>query len=300
MDIVGGYACSHAGIIATRRALAPRSAERAVFDAYAAMREEIKALAPDAIVVVATDHMQAYPLKAVATFAIGVGPVAQGLGDGGIQPHSVPVHQDLARSILTGCLERGVDLVFAEDVKIDHSFVMPLELITPDFDIPIVPITQNCNVPPRPSFARSREVGTAIGAAIAEAPAGRVVVVGTGGLSHWVGTAERRAFMDRPAGTRIAGLADFPLELEETGPVNERFDREFLDLTATGRLAEFATGWTPLRLEEEAGNGAQELRNWLTTAAILGDPRADVMAYEPVLEWLTGTAVVRFALAAAG
>jgi 2,3-dihydroxyphenylpropionate 1,2-dioxygenase len=294
MDIVGGYACSHAGIITTRRALAPESAETAVFDAYAAMRDEIRALRPDAIVMVATDHMQVFPLRAVATFAIGVGPVARGLGDGGIDPHTAPVHQDLARSILTGCLERGVDLVFSEDVRIDHSFVMPLELITPDFDVPIVPITQNCNVPPRPSFARSRAVGAAVGAAIAAAGPGRVVVVGTGGISHWVGTAERRAFMNRPAGSRIDGLANFPLVLEETGPVNERFDRDFLELTAAGRLGDFAATWTPERLEEEAGNGAQELRNWLTTAAILGDPAADVMAYEPVLQWLTGTAVVRF------
>ena len=47
-------------------------------------------------------------------------------------------------------------------------------------------------------------------------------------------------------------------------------------------------------MEEVAGNGAQELRNWITTAAIVDDARARVLAYEPVAEWLTGTAVVRF------
>ena len=44
------------------------------------------------------------------------------------------------------------------------------------------------------------------------------------------------------------------------------------------------------------GNGAQELRNWLTTAAIADDAGATVLAYEPVAEWLTGTAIVRFEL----
>jgi hypothetical protein len=119
-------------------------------------------------------------------------------------------------------------------------------------------------------------------------------VLGTGGLSHWVGSATRRAFMDRPAGTRLGELAQHPVVLDETGEINEEFDRWFLDQVAAGKLADFAAAWTPERVEEVAGNGAQELRNWLTTAAIAGDGPARVLGYEPVREWLTGTAVVRF------
>lgn len=296
MEIVGAYACSHAGLIVARRDLAPADQRERVFGAYRAVQEEIARLRPDALVVVATDHLQAFPLTNVPAFAVGVGPRATGLGDGGLPPCTVPVHQGLAQAILSGCLERGVDLAFSERVAIDHSFVMPLSLVAPDLDIPIVPITQNCNVPPRPTFGRSRELGGAIRAAIRDATAGRAVVVGTGGLSHWVGSVARRAFMNRAAGTRLDGLAAHPVVLGETGEINQEFDRQFLDQVAAGRLAEFAAAWTPERLEEVAGNGAQELRNWITTAAIAGDAGARVLAYEPVAEWLTGTAVVRFVL----
>src|SRR6266699_1503871 len=69
---------------------------------------------------------------------------------------------------------------FAEDVSIDHSFVTPLMLITPDLDVPIVPIVQNCRMPPMPKLARSHAVGHLIGAAIRSSRTpGDVVVIGT-------------------------------------------------------------------------------------------------------------------------
>ncbi|MBI3457222.1 MAG: hypothetical protein HY002_15710 [Candidatus Rokubacteria bacterium] len=294
MDIVGGFACSHAGLIVTRRGRAPADQGERVFSAYAAVREEIARLRPDALLVIATDHLQAFPLSNVVPFSIGVGPAAKGLGDGGLAPCTVPIHQQLAQAILYGCLDCGVDLAFSEDVAIDHSFVMPLTLLRPALDVPIVPVVQNCNVPPRPTFRRSRELGQAVRRAILAGPEGRVVVIGTGGLSHWVGSAERRAFMNRAAGTRLAELAAYPVVLDDTGEINEEFDRMFLDRVAAGRLPEFAAAWTPERVEHAAGNGAQEVRTWLTAAAVMDDAAAEVLAYEPVAEWLTGTAVVRF------
>src|SRR5262245_24211879 len=133
MEIVGAFGCSHAGLIVVRRDRAPAEQRDRVFGAYRAAQEEIARLRPDALVVVATDHMQAFPLSGVPAFSIGVGPVATGLGDGGLPPCSVPVHQKLAQAILAGGIERGVDLAFSEKVAIDHSFVMPLSLLCPGF-----------------------------------------------------------------------------------------------------------------------------------------------------------------------
>jgi hypothetical protein len=216
MEIVGAFACSHAGLILGRRDQAPAEQRDRVFGAYRAVQEEIGRLRPDAVVVVATDHLQAFPLSGVPAFSVGVGPVATGLGDGGLPPCIVPVHQKLAQAILAGGMARGVDLAFSEKVAIDHSFVMPLSLLVPSLDIPIVPVVQNCNVPPRPAFQRSRALGRAMRDAIHEGPAGRAVVIGTGGLSHWVGSPSRRAFMNRPAGTRLPELAQHPVVLDET------------------------------------------------------------------------------------
>ncbi|MBB5786129.1 hypothetical protein [Jiangella mangrovi] len=294
MEIALGIACSHAGLIATRRDQGSPDQSGRYFAAADLLREQIRDLAPDAIVVLGTDHMKAYTLAGgIPPAAIGVGTVAHGLGDAGVPARDIPVHADLAAGLLEAYTAAGGALTFAEEIRIDHSFVVPLDLFDPEASFPIVAITQNCNVPPRPTMQAGYDLGTGLRAAIDTLP-GRVVFIATGGLSHWVGDERRRAFMQRQPGSRLADLAQHPVELEETGPVNERFDKEFLDAVQAGDIAGFLRGWPDDRLEQEAGNGAHELRNWATAAGFLGDAPGEVLAYEPIAEWLTGVGIVRF------
>jgi 2,3-dihydroxyphenylpropionate 1,2-dioxygenase len=299
MELVGAFACSHAGFLITHYDQAsPQSRDR-VYQGFATMRERIVQARPDALIVVATDHGRVYPLSHQPQFVIGVGPTARGIGDAGIPPCEVAVHQPIAQALLEGCIDGGIDLGYAEDVLIDHSFVTPLMLTTPDLDIPIVPIVQNCRMPPMPTLKRSHAVGHLIGSAIrGSATAGRVVVIGTGGLSHWVGDERRRGFLREPAGTRLAHESQYPLNLPATGPVNEAFDLEFLaalgDAQAEAVVERWSTGGD---LEDTAGNGAQEIRNWLLVAGVADDAPAEVLGYAAVPQWHTGSAVAAFDVA---
>jgi hypothetical protein len=295
MHLVGAFACSHAGFLITHFDQANPAKRDAVYAGFATMRERIAELAPDALILVATDHGRIYPLRHQPQFVIGVGPRAIGIGDAGLDPCEVAIDQPVAQALLEGCIEEGIDLAYSEDVSIDHSFVTPLMLTTPDLDVPIIPIVQNCRMRPMPTLRRSRAVGQAIGRAIRNSPRPeRLVVIGTGGLSHWVGDQRRRSFMLQPAGTRYARERDYPLVLPATGPVNDTFDAEFLQVLGDGKAAEFVDEWSNDRLEETAGNGAQEIRNWLLIAGVVDDAPAEVLAYAAVPEWHTGSAVAAF------
>jgi aromatic ring-opening dioxygenase catalytic subunit (LigB family) len=296
MDLVAAFACSHTGLMTTRRELAAGTDSEPVFAAFSDAARQIDALDPDVIVIIGTDHLQAYSLAQLPAYSIGVGPVARGRGDAGQPACSVPVHQQAAQHILGAAIRRGFDLCYCEDVSIDHSFVCPLLLLTPELDRPIVPLAVNCNYPPRPTLERSVQLGLMLREVLAAGPPGRAVLIGTGGLSHWVGSAERRAFIDQPAGTRLAGLADHPVTIAATGPVNEEFDHEFLGHVTAGSLGDFSAAWPPDRIEQEAGNGAHELRNWLTVAAAAGFGPGEVLTYRAVPQWLTGIGVARFSL----
>ena len=123
-----------------------------------------------------------------------------------------------------------------------------------------MPIVVNAFAPPMPSLKRCLQVGAFVGEAIERWPEPkRVAVVGTGGLSHWVG-------------------------LPETGRVNAEFDRWFLGCLVAGRGAEVITKYPRFEeLETDAGNGGQEVRNWLAVAGAMPavlKPR--VLAYEPL------------------
>ena len=51
-------------------------------------------------------------------------------------------------------------------------------------------------------------------------------------------------------------------------------------------------------LECTAGNGGNEIRDWLAVAGAMPEHlRARVLAYEPVQEWVTGTGVMAWAAA---
>jgi hypothetical protein len=296
MDVVGAFACSHAGFLISHYERAEQTTRERVYAGFARMRDTIKRLEPDALVVIATDHGRIYPLNHQPQYVIGVGSPARGIGDSGLPECEVPVHQEYATLVLEGCIERGVDLAYSEAVSIDHSFVTPLMLSTPDLDVPIVPIVQNTRMPPMPTLERSYTVGRILGQVLREGPPGRVVVMGTGGLSHWVGGEERRGFLRQPAGTRYGHEQRFPLVLPESGPVNEQFDGDFLDALNRGAAREFIRDWSNDRLEAVAGNGALEIRNWLTVAGLAEDAPLEVLAYAAVPEWLTGSAVAQFNL----
>lgn len=294
MDIIAAFACSHTGLIITRKDEASPVQRDAVYGTFAKIRDRVSELRPDALLMIGADHQRAFPLSGVPAFSIGVGPTAQGLGDAGLPTCEVAVNQNVGQAVLEGCLQRDIDLAFSERVEIDHGFAMPLSLITPQWDVPIVPLWQNCNVPPQPTFQRSRTVGKAVASSLRAAGPGRVVLVATGGLSHWVGDEARREFMLRPAGERLGEIAAHPVTLTATGAINEEFDRAFLHHAASGRLPQFIDQWSPARVEEEAGNGAQELRTWVMAAAAVEDAPARVLGYEAVAEWLTGCGGIEF------
>src|SRR5690606_20326821 len=91
----------------------------------------------------------------------------------------------------------------------------------------------------------------------------RVVVLATGGLSHWIFT-------------------------PEMGRVNESFDRECLSKLAAGQAGTLAQ-LSAEAIRERAGNGGLELLCWLCMAGSVTGP-GEVIFYEPMHKWATGMA----------
>jgi aromatic ring-opening dioxygenase catalytic subunit (LigB family) len=170
-------------------------------------------------------------------------------------------------------LDNGVDFASSAELPLDHAEVVPLSYITPHWDIPIVPVVVNAFAPPMPSLKRCWQVGTFIRKAIKRWPEKkRVAVIGTGGLSHWVGP-------------------------PETGKVNAEFDRWFLQCLIAGKSADVVEKYKKAEeLEQIAGNGGQEIRDWLAVAgAMPTNLKPRVLAYEPIPQWATGTGVMAWA-----
>jgi protocatechuate 4,5-dioxygenase beta chain len=158
------------------------------------LRHRVARLAPDVIVLVASDHFHMLVTSNMPAFMIGKAPQNRAVfpteeRSFGLEPTTVEGHPPLARHLLGGSdLSTSIDFAFSDEPWLDHSFVVPLLSLRPDLDVPVVPIFTNANSPPIPSARRFAQLGTHLGEAIESAPGDeRVLVVGSGHLAFEIG-----------------------------------------------------------------------------------------------------------------
>lgn len=265
MPLVAAFACAHSPQLLVRPPTEDRELVLRVHQAFAAVRRRLEALQPDGIVVVAGDHVEGFFLDAVPALAVFVG--AEVSGQFARYRYTFPVHEPLARAIVEQGIERGFDLVYSQQLRLDYAFYVPLHFVMPAPPLPIVPLYVNVYLPPQPTPARCYAWGQAL-RAILDGRAERIVLVASGGMSHFPGT-------DRYASPDFA------------------WDRALLETLAAGRGRETAALTGP----ELDRTGNVELRTWITLLGAVGGACAEVLCYEP--SWHHGNAVVAWPVEAA-
>jgi aromatic ring-opening dioxygenase catalytic subunit (LigB family) len=259
-QIVGGFATSHVLFPPTG---VEAQAER-VLAGMLEIRARVRALQPDLIVLAGSDHLNNFSLAMQVTLAVGVADQFTTLGDSGAPAVTFPGHRAFAEGFVRHAARRDFELVQAEELRPDHGMAIPRLLVDPGGEIPVVPVYINCNMPVPPSPVRCLRLGGVLKEYVDKArPAGeRVVVLGTGGLSHW---------LCRP----------------EQGKVAEAFDLEFIDGMIGGEAAALAQ-LSADDIEAASGNGGLELTAWLFMAGALPGVRGEKLYYEPIPEWISG------------
>jgi 2,3-dihydroxyphenylpropionate 1,2-dioxygenase len=301
-EIIGMVGMSHSPF-ATMLPPAGPSAPGGKFLADAArVAAAVADLHPDAIVVIGPDHFHANFYDAMPPFVLGV-EEAEGFGDFGSRSGSVPVASALAWAIRDGLASGGFDVTLSYALTLDHGIVQCYDLIRGPAYVPLVPLVVNAAAPPLPSLPRCVALGRSLGTAIRAADAGRVLVMASGGLSHWLPSndprdasvpAARRAAMIRGRSDvrafsaerepRVRALAGNP-----SAPVNAGWDTWFLKQLVAGDPDPVAD-LSDDALEQQAGNGGHEIRSWLIGFAAAEQPLMWT-SYESVPEWITGMGI---------
>lgn len=263
--IVGGFVLPHDPLIFQNPKGAKPDQHERVMNAYAEIGRRIGALEATTAIVLGTDHYVMFGPGCLPALLIATGDL-----DGplerlhGLDRMPIAENAALAGHIMNAGFEAGFDWAVAKTMTVDHSVAIPYFLsVKPAGDIPLIPIYLACGVAPLVRLARARALGRMLRDAVESFPADeRVVILGSGGISHWVGEAEM-------------------------GQVNEEFDREIL------ALVEAADTDALVAYEDEdvmarGGNGALEIRNFVCAMEAVGANRGEVIAYEPVRGWITG------------
>lgn len=248
-NIIGGLASSHIPSIggAIAKGLQQDPYWKPFFDGFPPIREWLGRVRPDVAVVFYNDHGLNFFLDKMPTFAVGA--AAQYLNaDEGWGIPTLPPFQgspDLSWHLINTLVEQSFDIVTCQEMLVDHAFTLPLKLFWPDEVCPVltVPICINTVQFPLPSAKRVYALGQAVGRAIQSWRSDlKVVVMGTGGLSH-------------------------QLDGERAGFINKDFDLKFLESLQTN--PEWATQYSIHELVEKTGTQGVELLMWLAMRGAL-------------------------------
>ncbi len=248
--LVGGITTSHVPAIgrAIARNLQDDPYWKPWFAGFAPVHAWLDRVKPDVALLVYNDHGLNFFLDKMPTFAVGAAPEYRNADEGWGIP-TVPPFQgelDLSWHLIERLVADEFDITTCQEMLVDHAFTLPMALLWPGpgaWPVRTVPVCINTVQFPLPSAKRCWALGQAIGRAIASWPADkRVVVIGTGGLSH-------------------------QLDGERAGFINKDFDQKFMASLVDDPT--WCTKYSVEELVELAGTQGIELLMWLATRGAL-------------------------------
>lgn len=254
--IVGSICSTHVPSIggAIAKGLQQEPYWKPFFDGFPPVRDWLDRVKPDVAVVFYNDHGLNFFLNNIPTFAVGAAPEYRNEDEGWGIPAlgAFPGDPDLSWHIINHLVDSEFDISTCQEMLVDHAFSLPMKLLWEGKDgnwpVRTVPININTVQHPMPSAKRCYALGKAVGAAIESYPQDlKVVVVGTGGLSH-------------------------QLDGRRAGFINRDFDKLCLDSLITNPAS--LTRYSTHELIELAGTQGVEIVMWIAArAALLGDVR---------------------------
>lgn len=249
-EVIAGTAMSHVPAVGAAMDNA-KTAEpywAPYFEKVEGLRAWMADAKPDVCIVIYNDHASAFSLQLIPTFALGVAgefpPADEGFG-----PRKVPVvpgHPQLAWHLAESLILDEFDITIVNEMPVDHGCTVPLSLafgLVDEWPCKVIPLCVNVIQYPAPTGNRCYQLGKAIRRAV-ESFGGdeRVVVFGTGGMSH-------------------------QLQGERAGLTNVEFDLAFMDALAHDPETQAQVPHTTYL--REAGSEGIELVMWLAMRGAL-------------------------------
>lgn len=273
-------------------------------------RAEVEAFDPELIVIFAPDHYNGLFYDLMPPFVIAT--AAESVGDYRTMLGSLSVDKDLALDLAKHILDSDLDIAISHRLQVDHGCTQTLEETTGSLTrYPVIPIIINSVAPPFGPYRRIRKLGEAVGKFIAKLNK-RVLILGTGGLSHEPPVPLLAGAPEEIANFLIAGRNPTPefraarqartiatgqiFGTPECGltPLNVEWDLDFIKLLIEGRLEE-VDAFDIEAISKAAGRSTHEIRTWVASFAALaacGKYAAKQDYYRPINEWIAGYGVV--------
>lgn len=273
-------------------------------------RAEVEAFDPELILLFAPDHYNGLFYDLMPPFVLATEAIS--VEDYGTLPGKLSIPKELAMQLQRHLLDSDIDMTLSHRLQVDHGCTQTLEEMTGSLTrYPVIPIIINSVAPPFGPYRRVRQLGEAVGRFLAGLNK-RVLILGTGGLSHEPPvpllrdapediaefliagrnpTPEARAAREARtlAAGQIYGGPDCPLT-----PLNVEWDQQFMNTLLQGDL-QAVDAFDVDEVSRTAGRSTHEIRTWVAAFAALqaaGNYRAEKRYYRAINEWICGYGIL--------
>jgi len=248
-SIIGGVASTH--VPAIGKAIAEKKQNdpywKPFFKGFDYVHYWLAREKPDVAVIFYNDHGLNFFLDKLPTFAVGAAAEYRSQDEGWGIPvaRAVPGDPALSWHLINALVTDEFDITTCQEMLIDHAVTIPMALMWPGekWPVRIVPVAINTVQHPLPSLMRCLKLGRSIGRALESYERKlRVMVVGTGGLSH-------------------------QLDGKRAGFINKEFDQFCLDKIVNE--PEALTRYSIRDWIEQSGAQGVEFLNWMAMRGAL-------------------------------
>ncbi len=250
--LVTALACTHNPLVFWNNT----DVEEKLQEYFDPVRKRLRDSNPDALIVIANDHVMNFFLDNIPSFAVGIAPKTEGsfIGDrergNGMPLWKGAVKEDVAKDILKKGLDMGLDFSSTQQFKIDHAFIVPLLLCLSGIEIPIIPIFTNCLVQPIPTTRRFFDLGQIL----------------------------KKIISERPDNERYAALASFNYSGEvgshKMGSFDTAFDEKAEEYLLNGSIDQILSEFSREKLLS-VGNSTCEYLNFVALSSLIGSAKPD-------------------------
>ena len=147
MSLVYTGVLSHAPGITGRAHMVENTDKRDEFyAALEAQRQDIMNAGAEAIIVIAAEHFANFFMNNMPAYCIGISENYEGPIEDpewlAIEKTEIPGAPDLGKRITRHVMD-SVDVAYSEEWKFDHGIMVPLNFLTPNYDLPVIPVNIN-------------------------------------------------------------------------------------------------------------------------------------------------------------
>jgi hypothetical protein len=194
------------------------------------VKEHVERASPDVIIELDSDHFDNFFYDNVPAFCVSLAEEAEGPQEIWCpMPHYVVKgHVPMARGVLSYGIDAHFDLAAAEELRLDHSVMVPLHYLNPGMALPVIPLYVNGFAAPTPTAERCFALGRMV-----------------------------RDFLDQwPGDERVALIASGCFAMDVGGPLRGWTDEEWVEAVSgwilSGQHRELSTHATAERMAAAA------------------------------------------------